>query len=235
MATKPLVTGTRMSVAEFLDLPDTEERNKMELDDGELYIIPQTPTRYTNFCIYWLRLCMYIANYIQSLGTEPPAEVYHLDVVVISVSGPAPRPGALTWPSSLTGQSVPDSRAAILRAFPTSWWKSSLPTATGTSSASGSGLQQTPVFPSTGSSIPINDTALLLELRDGDYVSRGLLTADDTLTTPLLPGLGHSAGRVIPPSPAPIRCLAAGPSTSSRLLHGLLPFSPFSSSSSPAP
>ena len=36
---------------------------------------------------------------------------------------------------------------------------------------------------------PRNDTALLLELRDGDYVSRGLLTPSDTLTTPLLPGL----------------------------------------------
>ena len=41
MATKPIVTGTRMSVAEFLDLPDTEEREKMELDDGELYIMPR--------------------------------------------------------------------------------------------------------------------------------------------------------------------------------------------------
>ena len=36
---------------------------------------------------------------------------------------------------------------------------------------------------------PLEDTATILELRDGDYVERAVLTADDTLTTPLLPGL----------------------------------------------
>ena len=35
----------------------------------------------------------------------------------------------------------------------------------------------------------VYDTALKLELRDGQYVERPALTADDTLTTPLLPGL----------------------------------------------
>jgi Uma2 family endonuclease len=35
----------------------------------------------------------------------------------------------------------------------------------------------------------INDTATLLELRNGEYVERAVLTADDTLTTPLLLGL----------------------------------------------
>ena len=34
-----------------------------------------------------------------------------------------------------------------------------------------------------------NDTVLPLELRAGGYVARPILTADDTLTTPLLPGL----------------------------------------------
>jgi len=36
---------------------------------------------------------------------------------------------------------------------------------------------------------PRNDTATLLELQNGEYVDRATLTADDTLTTPLLPGL----------------------------------------------
>ena len=36
---------------------------------------------------------------------------------------------------------------------------------------------------------PRIDTATLLELRNGEYVERAVLTADDTLTTPLLPGL----------------------------------------------
>ena len=34
-----------------------------------------------------------------------------------------------------------------------------------------------------------NDTVRQLELRDGRYVERAVLTAGDTLTTPLLPGL----------------------------------------------
>ena len=36
---------------------------------------------------------------------------------------------------------------------------------------------------------PVDDTAALLLLRDGAYAQRALLTAADTLTTPLLPGL----------------------------------------------
>ena len=36
---------------------------------------------------------------------------------------------------------------------------------------------------------PRQDTATMLELRDGKYVERAVLTAADTLTTPLLPGL----------------------------------------------
>ena len=36
---------------------------------------------------------------------------------------------------------------------------------------------------------PRNDTVTQLELHDGEYVQRAVLGADDTLTTPLLPGL----------------------------------------------
>ena len=36
---------------------------------------------------------------------------------------------------------------------------------------------------------PRADTATLLELRNGEYAERAVLTAADTVTTPLLPGL----------------------------------------------
>ena len=36
---------------------------------------------------------------------------------------------------------------------------------------------------------PRNDTVTQLELQDGQYIERAVLTADETLTTPLLPGL----------------------------------------------
>lgn len=39
---------------------------------------------------------------------------------------------------------------------------------------------------------PRNDMALLLELRDGEYVERGVLSTGDTLSAPLRPGLASS-------------------------------------------
>ena len=48
---------------------------------------------------------------------------------------------------------------------------------------------------------PRNDTVTQLELRDGEYVERAVLGTDDTLTTPLLPGL---------PSPWPTYSATAG-------------------------
>ncbi len=181
MATKPIVTGARMSVAEFLDLPDTEERNKMELDDGELYIMPR-PRSVHQFIAFWLG--WHIANYINSLN-EPPAAV-HLDQVTILSRDPrhvlVPDVAII-----LTGQSgrivggyfegVPDIAVEVL-----------------SSDRNRDLIRKRQLYAEAGVSEywifdPVNDTALQLELRDGDYVQRSLLTASDTLTTPLLPAL----------------------------------------------
>ena len=78
MATKPITTGTRLTIEEFLDLPDTELREKMELDDGELYIMPR-PRPVHQFLL--MRLYMFIATYIDGFA-EPPAQV-HTDMVTI--------------------------------------------------------------------------------------------------------------------------------------------------------
>ncbi len=181
MATKPIVTGTRMSVAEFLDLPDTEERNKMELDDGELYIMPR-PRILHQFLMS--QLFLLIANYIRGFA-EPPASV-HIDPVTILSRDPrrvlvpdlavilSERPGqivggyfegvpgiAVEVLSSDRNRDLVRKRRLYAEAGVPEYW----------------------IFD------PENDTALLLELRDGDYVQRSLLSAFDTLTTPLLPGL----------------------------------------------
>ena len=181
MATKPIVTGTRMSVAEFLDLPDTEERNKMELDDGELYIMPR-PRILHQFLMS--QLFLLIANYIRGFA-EPPASV-HIDPVTILSRDPrrvlvpdlavilSERPGqivggyfegvpgiAVEVLSSDRNRDLVRKRRLYAEAGVPEYW----------------------IFD------PENDTVLLLELRDGDYEQRSLLSASDTLTTPSLPGL----------------------------------------------
>ncbi len=186
MATKPIVTGARMSIAAFLDLPDTEERNKMELDDGELYIMPR-PRPVHQFIIFWLG--RHIANYIDSFA-EPPAEVCMDPVTILSRDPRRVVVPDLTVildrrPDQIVDgyfEGVPDITVEVL-----------------STDRNRDLVRKRQIYSEAGVSEywifdPVNDTALLLELRDGDYVQRSLLTADDTLTTPLLPGLA------IPPS-----------------------------------
>ena len=181
MATKPIATGTRMSVAEFLDLPDTEERNKMELDDGELYIMPR-PRREHQWTLFWL--IWHLADYIRGFA-EPPAEAYPDLVVVLSRD-----PHRVLIPDLAViladrseifqdgyAEGIPDIVVEIL-----------------STDRNRDLVRKRQLYAEAGVSEywifdPENDTALLLELHDGDYVQRGLLSASDTLTTPLLPGL----------------------------------------------
>ena len=181
MATKPIVTGARMSIAEFLDLPDTEERNKMELDDGELYIMPR-PRREHQSALFWL--IWHIADYIRSFS-DPPAEAYPDLVVVLSRD-----PRRVLVPDLVViladrsnifqggyAEGAPDIVVEILST------DRSRDLVRKRRIYADAGVPEYWIFD------PENNTALLLELRDGDYVQRSLLTASDTLTTPLLPGL----------------------------------------------
>ena len=181
MATKPIVTGARMSIAAFLDLPDTEERNKMELDDGELYIMPR-PRPVHQFIAFWLG--WHIANYINSIA-EPPAEVCMDPVTILSRDPRRVVVPDLTVildrrPDQIVDgyfEGVPDIAVEVLSS------DRNRDLVRKRQIYSEAGVPEYWIFD------PVNDTALLLELRDGDYVQRSLFTADDTLTTPLLPGL----------------------------------------------
>jgi Uma2 family endonuclease len=181
MVTKLIRAGTRMSIAEFLDLPDTEEKQKMELDDGELYIMPRPRIVHQFLASY---LFWHVANYINSF-VEPPAEAY-LDMVVIlsreprRVLAPDLTVTLVGNPYEIVGgyyEGVPDITVEVL-----------------STDRSRDLVRKRQLYAEAGVREywivdPSNDTATLLELHDGEYAERAVLTVSDTLTTPLLPGL----------------------------------------------
>ena len=52
---------------------------------------------------------------------------------------------------------------------------------------------------------PRNDTVTQLELHDGEYVERAVLGADETLTTPLFPGLSIPLAEIFRHRRRPVR------------------------------
>ena len=181
MATKPITTGTRLTIEEFLDLPDTELREKMELDDGELYIMPR-PRPVHQFLL--MRLYMFIATYIDGFA-EPPAQVHTDMVTILSPSSRrvlvpdlavmlADRPYRMVRgyfeviPNIVVEVLSSDRRRDLVR-------KRQL--------YAEAGVREYWIVD------PRNDSVTLLELRDSEYAERAELTVFDTLTTPLLPGL----------------------------------------------
>ena len=181
MATKPISTGTRLTIEEFLDLPDTELREKMELDDGELYIMPR-PRSVHQFIVFWLG--WHIANYINSFA-EPPAEVY-LDMVAIlsrdtrRVLAPDLAVILAGNPYRIVGgyfEGVPDIVVEVL-----------------STDRNRDLVRKRQLYAEAGVREywivdPLADTITLLELSDEEYAERAVPTISDTLTTPLLPGL----------------------------------------------
>ena len=174
-----LRTGTRMSLDEFLDLGETDER--LELVDGVLYVM-STPTKDHQFLMG--RIHLHFELYLDDFE-DVPAEVYQdittilspelqravePDLVVI-LSGRDDVGGAIHV------EGVPDIVVEILstdRNHDLVYKRRIYAEA---------GVREYWIFD------PINDTVLPLELQGGAYAERMTLTAADTLTTPLLPGL----------------------------------------------
>ena len=173
--------GIRLSVAEFLDLPDTDDRRKMELDDGELYLMPRP--RFVHQFLMRL-LASYIQMYLDTFE-QPPAEVHHEAVTILS------RERGLTLVPDLIvilraradivvggyAEGAPDIAVEIL-----------------SSDRNRDLVRKRQLYAAAGVREywivdPAADSVTLLEPDDGGYVERAALTAADTLTTPLLPGL----------------------------------------------
>ena len=179
---KPILrTGMRMSVDEFLDLPEPDDKPNLELDDGELYVMPR-PRRVHQFLKDGL--VAYFRNHLDSFQ-EPPAVMYSELVTILSreprrvlvpdlaiilhehtdifVRGYAEGPPDIVIEilSSDRNRDLVRKRQLYAEAGVPEYW----------------------IFDYE------NDTVTPLELQGGQYVERGILTSDDTLTTPLLPGL----------------------------------------------
>ena len=181
MATLKPRAGIRLSVEEFLELPDTYDKRKMELDEGELYIMPRPRTghQFLQGDLIW-----YFQGYLRTFD-DPPAEVLHDVIVVFSLeSRTLYSPdlavilrGSRAVVTDRTVEGPPDIVIEIL-----------------SSDRRRDLVRKRQVYGEAGVPEywifdPRQDTATLLELRDGQYVERAVLTGDDILTTPLLPGL----------------------------------------------
>ena len=173
--------GLRLTVEEFLELPDTYDRRKMELDEGELYIMPR-PRRVHHDGQQELE--WHILTYLKGFAI-PPALVFTDFLIALSLEERvlyAPDLSiVLRGRESIIGdrmiEGAPDIVVEIL-----------------SSDRNRDLVRKRQVYASAG--IPeywtfdyLNETATLLELRGGEYVERAALGPSDTLTTPLLPGL----------------------------------------------
>lgn len=174
-------SGMRLTVEEFMELPDTWDRRKMELDEGVLYIMTK-PRLVHQF--FQLKLAGFVDFHLDQFDS-PPADVFTEVIVALSLERRILLAPDLTI--VLQGNSAiyrdqmiegaPDIVAEIL-----------------SSDRNRDLVRKRQLYSEAGVSEywifdPRNDTATLLELQNGEYVERAVLTADDTLTTPLLPGL----------------------------------------------
>ena len=181
MATLKPRTGARLSVEEFMELPDTFDKRKMELDEGELYIMPRPRTGHQ---FLQGELIWHFKGFLNGFD-DPPADVLHDVIVALSLESRilySPdlviilQGGRATVTDRMV-EGVPDIVVEIL-----------------SSDRRRDLVRKRQVYAEAGVPEywifdPRADSATLLELRNGEYVERAVLTADDTLTTPLLPGL----------------------------------------------
>ena len=179
MSTTGLRTGTRMSLDEFLALGETD--GKWELDDGVLYIMSSGSPDH-QFLIF--QVSRQLANYLDRFA-EPPAQFYNEMTTILSRElQRAPEPDIVIILDEnrniVGGRRIEAPPGIVVEVLSTDRNRDLVRKRQIYAEA---GVQEYwPIDPST-------DTVTQLELRDGEYVERTVLGADDVLATPLLPGL----------------------------------------------
>ena len=179
MTTTKYRTGMRMSLDEFLSMGKTD--GKWELDDGVLCIMP-SGTRDHQF--FHFQFGWHFQNYLNGFD-EPPAHFYQEMTAILSRElQRAPEPDLVIIregrPGVLEGRWVEGAPDIAIEILSTDRNRDLVRKRR--IYAEAGVLEYWPVDPR-------NDTVTQLELRNGQYVERTVLGADDTLTTPLLPGL----------------------------------------------
>ena len=179
MSTTGLRTGTKMSLDEFLALGKTD--GKWELDDGVLYIMA-SGTRDHQFLVFEFGL--HLRNYIDSFE-QPVAHFYHeLTTILSRELQRAPEPDIVLVregrPGVLEGRWVEGAPDIVVEILSTDRNRDLVRKRQ--IYAEAGVLEYWPID-------PLNDSVTQLELQNGEYLERAVLGADDTLTTPLLPGL----------------------------------------------
>ena len=179
MTTTKYRTGMKMSLDEFLAIDETD--GKWELDDGVLYIMG-SGTRDHQFLIR--RFSRSLDDYLDDFET-PPAQFYHeLTTILSRELQRAPEPDIVIVregrPGVLEGKWVEGAPDIVVEVLSTDRNRDL--------------VRKRQIYAEAGVleywlADPRDDTVTQLELQDGQYVERAILTADDMLTTPLLPGL----------------------------------------------
>ena len=174
-------SGMKLTVEEFMDLPETWDRRKMELDEGVLYIMAK-PRLVHQF--FQLKLAGFVDQHLDQFDS-PPADVFTEVIVVLSLERRTLLAPDLTI--VLQGneaifrdqmiEGAPDIAVEILSS------DRNRDLVRKRRLYAEAGVQEYWIFD------PREDAATILELNDGEYIERAVLTADDELTTPLLPGL----------------------------------------------
>ena len=179
MTTKELRTGAKLTLDEFLALGETDER--LELDHGVLYIMG-TANKDHQFIVR--RLCRHMEDYTDAFS-DPPVEIHHEITTVLSRElQVALEPDVVIIRANRSDiggvvyvEGVPDIVVEIMSN------DRSRDLVRKRQIYAGYGVLEYWIFDL------VADTVAQLELSGNQYMERASLGADDTLTTPLLPGL----------------------------------------------